>query len=91
MKSQALDLFIFSDNLISPHKQHYGGVFKKEKLPVCTFKVVSLIFKTMFLSTNFKYHIKAMQCKVASLFQALLLLLFFIESSLRQRMAHFKP
>lgn len=33
-----------------------------------------------------------MQCKVASLFQALLLLLlFFIESSLRQRMAHFKP
>lgn len=30
MKSQALDLFIFSDNLISPHKQHYGGVFKKE-------------------------------------------------------------
>ena len=50
----------------------------------------------MFLSTNFKYHIKAMQCKVASLFQALLLLLlllllFFIKSSLRQRMAHFKP
>ena len=30
MKSQALDLFIFSDNLISPHKHHYGGVFKKE-------------------------------------------------------------
>ena len=47
----------------------------------------------MFLSTNLKYHIKAMQCKEASLFQALLLLLlllFFIKSSLRQRMAHFK-
>ena len=52
----------------------------------------------MFLSTNLKYHIKAMQCKVASLFQALsllllllLLLLFFIKSSLRQRVAHFNP
>ena len=50
----------------------------------------------MFLSTNLKYHIKAMHCKVASLFQALLLLLllllllFFIKSSLRQRVAHFK-
>ena len=39
-----------------------------------------------------------MQCKVASLFQALsllllllLLLLFFIKSSLRQRVAHFNP
>ena len=30
MKSQALDLFIFSDNLTSPHKHHYGGVFKRE-------------------------------------------------------------
>ena len=30
MKSQALDLFIFSDNLTSPHKHHYGRVFKGE-------------------------------------------------------------
>lgn len=30
MKSQALDLFIFSDNLTSPHKHHYSGVFKRE-------------------------------------------------------------
>ena len=30
MKSQALDLFIFSDNLTSPHKHHYGGIFKRE-------------------------------------------------------------